>query len=417
MLPEIVVLLALVAMSAFFSGAEIALLSISEIKVRKLVRQRKRGAAALRKLKQNPHRLLVTILILNNVANIAAASLATVIFTEVFGSSGVGIATGVMTFIILVFGDLTPKSFGYHNAEKVSLAVAGPVYMLSKIMYPAVVLTEMLSAGILGIFGRRASKPGITEDEIRAALSMGAEAGAIEKDEEKMIHKIFEFGDTRVSEIMTPMRSVVSIRADQKLGEVLTKVLESRYSRIPVYGKKSGDVIGAVHIKSMLKYLKRMQFDAKVESFISPVIHVKESQKLDALMDDFRERGVHMAIVVDGKKRMKGIVTLEDLLEEIVGEIYDESDVKKAKLRVLDDKSMVAEGETALSDLSRATGMEFGRGDLKTIGDLIVSELGRLPRKGDCVRMKNFRIVVKDAGKERIKRIVIVKSRGRISRR
>lgn len=413
---EVVFLVILVALSGFFSGAEIAFFSLSDIKVRKLVRQRNRGAKLLRKLKEEPHKLLVTILIGNNLINIAAAALATIIFIDMFGSQGIGIATGVMTFIVLVFGEITPKTFCHQNAERVSLVLALPFYILTKILYPVVVFIEYLSLSILKIFGTRKKSPKITEEEIKTALRIGTEIGVIEKDEEEMIHNVFEFGDTVVSEVMIPKKKIVAIRSDMRLSDVLMKMLESRYSRIPVYKNSFDNMIGVIHIKGILKHLKRKQFDMEIEDLISPVMFVKENRNLDMLMDDFRERGIHMAIVTDEKGNVRGLVTLEDLLEEIVGEIYDESDVKKTKLRLFDEKSIIVEAETPLKDITRVMGIEFKEKDLKTIADLIVNKLGRFPKKGDDIRMKNFRIIVKSADKDRIKRIKIVKKRGKIKR-
>ena len=413
---EIVVLIILIVLSAVFSGSEIAFFSLSDIKVRKLVRQRKRGAKTLRKLKEGPHRLLVTILIGNNLVNIAAAALATVVFTDIFGSQGIGIATGVMTFLILVFGEITPKSFCHQNAEKVSLLMAGPLYVLTKILYPVIIFIEYLSLGILKVFGTRKKRPKITEEEIRTALHMGTEIGVIDKDEEEMIHNIFEFGDTMVSEVMVPRKKIVAIRSDMRISDVLTKMLESRYSRIPVYKNSFDNMIGVIHIKEILKHLKRKQFDMEIEKLVSPVMFVREDRNLDMLMDDFRESGTHMAIATDEKGNVKGLVTLEDLLEEIVGEIYDESDIKKTNLRLFDEKSIIVEAETPLKDVTKVMGMEFKQKGLETIADLIVKKLGRFPRKGDEIRMKNFRIIVSDAEKDRIKRIKIIKRRGKIRR-
>ena len=213
---------------------------------------------------------------------------------------------------------------------------------------------------------------------------------------------------------MVPRKNIVAIRSDMRLSDVLMKFLESRYSRIPVYKNSFDNMIGVIHVKDILKHLKRKQFDMEIEKLVSPVLFVNEDRNLDLLMDDFRETGTHMAIVTDKKGNVKGLVTLEDLLEEIVGEIYDESDVKKSKLRLLDERSIIVEAETPLKDITRVMGIEFGGKGLKTIADLIVKKLGRFPRKGDKIRMKNFRIIVKDAKDGEIKRIKIVKKRGKI---
>ncbi|NIO19410.1 MAG: DUF21 domain-containing protein [Candidatus Aenigmarchaeota archaeon] len=414
MWPDIFVLIVLLILSSIFSGSEIAFFSLSDIKVRKLVRQRKRGSKMLRRVKEEPHKLLVTILIWNNLVNIAAAALATVIFTEMFGSAGLGIATGVMTFLILIFGEITPKSFCYQNAERISLLFSGPLYILTKIFYPVVVFIEKLSLGILKIFGAKKKKQSITEEEIKTALSMGTEIGIIEKDEERMIKNIFEFGDTRVSEVMTPRKRITAIRSDMRISDALTKILESRYSRIPVYKNSFDNIIGIVHVQEILKHVKRKQFDTEIEKIVTPVMFVTKDKNLDPLLDDFRETGTHLAIVTDKKGNVRGLVTLEDLLEEIVGEIYDETDVQKTKLRLLDEKSIIVEAETPLKDITKVMGIEFKQKDLKTIADLIVNKLGRFPKKGDKIKLKNFRIIVKDADRERIKRIKIIKKRGKI---
>ena len=410
---EIMVFVILIALSAFFSGAEIALFSLGDIRVRKLVRQRRRGAKMLRKLKDNPHRLLVTILMCNNLANIAAAALATVTFTAMFGSGGIGIATGIMTFILLVFGEITPKSFCYHNAEKVSLIVAGPIYVLTKVLFPFVIIVEKLSLGMLRLFGHNRKRQRITEDDIKSALSMGAELGVIDEDEEEMIRNIFDFGDTRVSEVMMPRSKMVAIRSDRKLGDVLMKMLGTRYSRMPVYKGKFDNMIGVIHVKDILKHVRKKSFDMEIEGVISPVMFVDENKKLDDLMDDFRERGIHLAIVRAGRK-VKGLVTFEDLLEEIVGEIYDESDVKDSKLRQMDEKSVIVDAGASISEIRKATGIDFGQKNLKTISELFVSKTGRMPRKGDFLMLNNFRIIVKDADSHKIKRVKIVKKKGKI---
>lgn len=413
---EIFVLLILLIISAIFSGSEIAFFSLSDIKVRRLVRQRKRGAKTLRRLKEDPHKLLVTILIGNNLVNVAAAALATMMFTEIFGSTGFGIATGIMTFLILVFGEITPKSFCYQNAERVSLVVAMPIYILTKILYPLVVFVENLSLLIMKIFGGKKKHPEMTEEDIQTALSMGAEVGVIEKEEEEMIKNIFEFGDTRVADVMTLRKDIVAIRSDQRVSDVVMKILQSRFSRIPVYKNSFDNMIGVIHIKDILKHLKRKQFDTEIEKLVSPVLFVREDENLNLLLDQFKETGIHLAIVTDKKGNVKGLVTLEDLLEEIVGEIYDESDVRKTKLRFMNEKSIIVEAETPLKDISKVMGVELKEKGLKTVADLIVNKLGRFPKKGDKIRMRNLRIIISDADKDRIKRIKIVKKRGKIRR-
>jgi CBS domain containing-hemolysin-like protein len=416
MLLELIVLVILIVLSAFFSGSEIALFSLSNIKLKKLLKARKRGARTLKKLKARPHRLLVTILIGNNIVNIGAASLATLVITEAFGSSGIGIAIGIMTFLILVFGEITPKSFFHQKAEKMSLLVARPLYVLSYILYPVIVFLEFINRGILRIGRVKKAKDEITEEEIMAALSLGAEAGVIEKEEEEMIENIIDFGDSTIKEVMTPIRQVATISSDKKLMHVITKILETKYSRIPVYRKNLNNIIGIVNLRSILKYVKRKDFDTPVEKLIYPVIHVRENDKLDDVFDSLKENATHMAIVLGRDKKVKGIVTMEDLLEEIVGEIYDESDIKRVRIHFINKKTAMVSGGIFIKDLQEKIGIPL-KGKTFTISDVVSARFNNRPKRGRKIELKNFILTVMEVDRttpSKIKRIKIVKKRGKI---
>lgn len=413
---EIVVLVVLIALSGFFSGAEIALFSLSNIKVRKLVKARRRGAKTLRKLKSNPHRMLVTILIGNNIVNIGAAALATVVATQSFGSVGLGIATGIMTFLILIFGEIVPKSFFHQNRERMSLVVAQPIYVLSYIMYPVIAVVELISKGILRLGGVRKPRDEITEEEIIAALSLGAEAGAIDRDESEMMQNVIDFGDSTVEEVMTPMKRMVSISSNNNLMDVIAKMLETKYSRIPVYRKRPRKIVGVVNLRSILPHIKSKNFDIIVEEVMDPVIFVGQGEMLDDVFDKLREHSAHMAVVLDKQKRVKGIVTMEDLLEEIVGEIYDESDRKRVRVHFMDRKTAIVNGDMLVTDLQEKIGIPL-RGKFATISDLLSARFEGRPRKGRGIKLKNFTLTVMDVDKDdqaKIKRIKIVKRRGKI---
>lgn len=413
---EILALIALIALSGFFSGAEIALFSLSNIKVRKLVKAKRRGAKTLRKLKSNPHRMLVTILIGNNIANIGAAALATVVATQSFGSVGLGIATGIVTFLILIFGEIVPKSFFHQNRERMSLVVAQPIYVLSYIMYPVIAVVEFISKGILRLGGVRKPRDEITEEEIIAALSLGAEAGAIDRDESEMMQNVIDFGDSTVEEVMTPVKRMVSISSNNNLMDVIAKMLETKYSRIPVYRKRPRKIVGVVNLRSILPHIKSKNFDIIVEEVMDPVIFVGENEMLDDVFDKLREHSAHMAVVLDKQKRVKGIVTMEDLLEEIVGEIYDESDRKRVRVHFMDRKTAIVNGDMLVTDLQEKIGIPL-RGKSATISDLLSARFDGRPRKGRGIKLKNFTLTVMDVDKDdqaKIKRIKIVKRRGKI---
>ncbi len=413
---EILLLAILIALSALFSGSEIALFSLSNIKLRKLIRERKGGARTLKKLKGNPHRMLVTILIGNNVVNIGAAALATMLFTDMFGSSGIGMATGIMTFLILVFGEITPKSFFHQNAERMSLLVARPIYILTYVMYPVTIVIESISRGILRAGGMKRKRDDITEEELMAALSLSAEAGVIERDEEEMMQNVIDFADSTVKEAYRPIKSVVMVKSGKTLMDVITMMLETKYSRIPVYDRKEKRITGVVNLRGMLPYIKSKKLDAPVDDMIDPVIYVKENDMLDDVFDKMKMHSTHLAVVRDAKKNIKGIVTMEDLLEEIVGEIYDESDRKRVRLQHIDRKTAVVRGDMLVKELQEKIGIPL-RGNFATISDLVSARFEGKPKKGGQVKLKNFTLTVLDVGRKDpsiIKRIKVVKRRGKI---
>lgn len=415
---EVLVLIALIALSGFFSGAEIALFSLSKIKVRKLMKARRRGAKTLKKLKSNPHRMLVTILIGNNIVNISAAAFATIVFTDAFGSVGIGIATGIMTFLILIFGEIVPKSFFHQNAERMSLIIAQPVYILSYILYPLIVLVEFISKGILRLGGARTTKDEITEEEIIAALSLGTEAGVIERDESEMMQNVIDFGDSKVDEAMTPVKSVVSISANDRIMDVIGTMLRTKFSRIPVFNKDRKNIVGVVNLRSILPHIKNQNFDIVIENVMDSVISVKESDMLDDAFDKMREHSAHMAVVRDKKRRVIGIVTMEDLLEEIVGEIYDESDKKRVRVHFIGRKTAIVNGDMLVKDLQEKMGIPL-MGKFATISELLSARLDGKPKRRRSIKLKNFTLTVIDVDRkdpEKIKRIKIVKRRGKIGK-
>lgn len=411
-----IALVILIVLSAFFSGTEIAMFSLSEIKVRKLVRRRKRGAKTLAKLKEDPHRLLTTILIGNNLINILAASIATVLFTDLFGSSGVGIATGVMTFLVLVFGEITPKTYFYQNAERMARLVAKPIWILSKVLYPVIVFVEGISSGILRLMGKRRKKESISQEEIREALSLGAKEGVIQRDEEEMIHNIFEFGSTQVRDVMTPKKKMFALSCRMQLGRAMGRILEKKYSRIPLYKGSRKNIVGMLNVRDMLKYIRKQRFETRLEQIMGPAMYVKEDQKIDLLMDDFRESGMHMAVVVNKKNEVKGLVTLEDILEEIVGEIYDEPDIGREQIRFIDRKTAMVNGDMLVKHLQQEIGIPL-RSDKATISELVSARFDGRPKKGKKIKLKNFIIRVSKVNKydpSKVTRIKITKRRGKI---
>jgi len=408
-LVELGILIILLALSAFFSGSETALFSLNMVDVKKLVNQGKKNAELLNKMKSKPQKLLITILVGNNLVNIAAASVATYIAIKAFGSTGIGIATGVMTLFVLIFGEITPKSISYNKAEKISLAIAKPIYLFYILFSPIVWMIEKVTNTILKVFGAHIYERRVTEEEIKTIIEMGTEAGVIEKDEREMIHNIFEFGDTDAEKIMTPRSEMVSLDAKTKLIKALEVMIKTGFSRIPVYEGNENNIIGIIYIKDLLKHIKRKRFDKRIKDMVKPVLFVPETKNLDELLNELREKGMHMAIVVDDRGEVKGLITLEDLLEEIVGEIYDEGEKQKRNIRKVDEKTIIAEPYATLKEINKALGLRLKDEKFSTIAGFIINRLGRIPRKGEKLKVKKVEIKIEDASERKIKKIKIKK--------
>ncbi|MEA3230051.1 MAG: hemolysin family protein, partial [archaeon] len=261
---QIFILIILIIFSALFSGIETALISVNMIKVNSLLKQKRKGSEALYRLKQNPHKLIVTILIGNNLVNITAASLATVIFTDLFGSGGIGIATGIMTFLILIFGEITPKTLASQNAEAISLIVARPLELFSIFFSPFVSFFENISRFMSYLFGSKKSAE-LSEDEMKIIVTMGVEEGIMNKEAGEMMHNVLEFKGTKVTEVMTPKVSVEMIDSDKQLKDVIDFVVKMPFSRYPVYSGNKDNITGILYIDDVLRYTKDKKMEVKIK--------------------------------------------------------------------------------------------------------------------------------------------------------
>ncbi len=293
-------------------------MSLSLLKVRTLVKLKKPGAASLHRIKRNPHRLLIAILIGNNLANIAAASLATIIATEAFGSAGVGIATGVMTFLVLVFGEITPKSIAVQNAEKISLFLAKPLEIFIFILYPLVILFEYLTR-FLSRFGQR--KKALTEEELRAIVTISREEGVLDREAMEMIHSVLDFEETKVSKILTSRRWIIMLDENLSVKEAAKKISKYPFDRFPIYRFNEDNVVGVIDIGDVIKNINKKNKILK-DIALRPIF-VNKDDYIDSVLLKFKTRGRKMAIVLDDKKKVVGIVTIQDLIEEIIGDIFE----------------------------------------------------------------------------------------------
>lgn len=409
---EIVSLAVLFLLSAFFSGSETAYLAVSRAKIRKLAKDGDPRAQVLLHLIEHPNRVIVTILVGNNLVNITAASLATSLAIEAFGSKGIGIATGVVTLIVLIFGEITPKSYSATNAEKVALFVARPIYLLMKLLAPLVLLLSKFAKLLVKSFGGEVKLgPFITEEELKMLVEVGEEVGAIEKEEKEMISGIFEFGDTDVKEIMVPRIDMKCIEAGESIETARKLILETGHSRIPVYEGSIDNIIGILYAKDLLKYLNSKGAKPKsLREIIRPAYFVPETKKLDDLLREFQQNRVQIAIVVDEYGGTAGMVTLEDILEEIVGEIKDEYDIAEEEpLERIDEKQAIVDARMSIHDVNEALDINLPEEEFDTIGGLVFNTIGRIPSPGDEVEIDGVKLRVEKMRGRRIMKVRVIR--------
>jgi putative hemolysin len=330
---ELILLLIFILFSAFFSLSETAITTVSRLRIAHLVEGKKPGAKNLRRLREDPAKLLATILVGNNIVNISASILGATVATSYFHKLGMkeeglilGIATGLMTLLILVFGEITPKTLAIHNAESLALLVSPVMTVFEAILYPVAWLMTTISRPFVFLFRGKIPEQGpfVTEEEIKALLFVGEREGVIEREEREMISSVFKFGDLTVKEVMTPLQKMVCVDNGDSVGNAITRIKESGHSRLPIFDKSMDNIVGVIFAKDLLDAGK----GEKVGEYIRPVIFIPGNKKVSDLMDQMQSEYKHMAIVIDEYGRTIGLVSLEDLLEEIVGEIHDEYERK-----------------------------------------------------------------------------------------
>lgn len=396
MIGSILLLLLLVVLSAFFSGAEIALFSLGEARVRALVEEGRRGADALAELKANPERLLVTILIGNNVVNIGAASLATAVALDVFGSSGVAYATGFMTLLVLILGEITPKGLASANAVTYGLAVAPVIRFLSRLLMPLVRPLEALTQW----FVRRsdsAGMPSVTEGEIREMTLIGHQEGAIDEHERQIIERAFRLDETRAWDVMTPRVEIVAWPAQTTLARIAPELPTVRYSRVPLYGESIDDIRGVLYTRDAYQALLAGQRDVPLASLAREPLLVPGSIPLTRLLSDFQTRRIHMGLIIDEYGGTDGLVTLEDILEELVGEIVDETDADRQPIIRLGRNEVVVRGNTDLREINHYFNTQFPQLEHRSLNGYLLDELGYVPKPGEELEREGLRLRIMDS--------------------
>lgn len=406
------ILLLLLLCSAFFSSAETAFMTVNKIRMRSLAEENVSNAVTVCKLIEEPSKLLSTILIGNNIVNILTSSLATVLATRHFGSAAVGLVTGVLTIMVLLFGEITPKSMATYHAEKMALSYAKAIYFLTRILTPVIFIINKLSHGLLILMRIDPNKKPttMTEKELLTIVDVSHEEGVIETEEHEMITNVVDFGDTLVKDIMTPRVEVCCVKQDVAYQELVEKFQEDKYTRLPVYEESIDEIVGIISIKDIFFYKQEHKDEegfSILECMRKPYF-TYEFKKTSELLRDMKLESVSIAIVLDEYGSMVGVVTMEDLLEEIVGDIRDEYDEDEEEdIQCVADGEYTAKGSIRLEDFNELTNMQIESNDYDSIAGYIIEQLEHIPEVGETVKTGNVTLTVLGVDKQRIEEVGI----------
>ncbi len=406
---EISALAVLIGLSGFFSGLEVALVGVRKSKVVQLLNEGKKGAKALHKLKMNPSWMMSSVNLGNNLVNVGASALATSVAIRLFGDDGLGIAVGVMTFLILVFGEITPKTYCNANSTKIALRYAPVLLAFSYVFYPVVKFFEIITRGVVKVTGSSHTPPPITEEEIKGVIDQGLEEKALEKDEMELVHGALKFDDTVIRSVMTPRTKMFSLNSKMLLFEALPQINQSGHSRIPIFGESSDDIVGFIHVRDVLKELEQDNKMTSLEKIARKPVFVSQEKMVSALLKEMKGRKTHIAIVVDEHGGVEGLVTLEDLLEEIVGEIEDETDLtRQAGYEKIDQDTIITNGDIEIDKINEIFETRVPEGDdYASLNGLLHERLQDIPQEGDKVEIDELRIIVEKVSKNIPKKIRI----------
>ncbi|HEA46858.1 MAG TPA: HlyC/CorC family transporter [bacterium] len=401
---KIVALIILLALSALFSGSETALFSLSKLRIRRLEERKRRGFEVVKRLLEDPHRLITTILIGNMVVNISASTIVTAIAIPLFGQKGVAVAIGVMIFLLLIFGEITPKTYAVQNAETISLLVARPLEIFSIIILPLRRALESVSDLFLPLFRSKYPPrvPSVTEDEIKTMVTVGEREGVLGEEEKEMIHSIFKFTDTRAFETMIPRTDMVCLEADATVGEALDFIRKTGHSRIPVYQGRVDNMVGIIYAKDILSHFKKENYQLKLRDLVRPPYFIPETKRVPSLLKEFQKRRIQMALVVNEYGGIEGLVTLEDLIEEIVGEIPPEYRKEKRLIERIDRHTLRVSGRLEIDEANRVLKLRLPENGFETIGGFIFNLIGRIPKEREEIKYKKLSFTIEKATPKRI---------------
>lgn len=398
----------LIMLSAFFSSAETTFLSVNKIRLKNYADNGNKKAEIALKIAENYDSTLSTILVGNNVVNIASASVATVLFTRLVGQNyGAAVSTAVMTILVLIFGEVLPKSFAKANAEKLSLVIASPLYFCIVVLKPVVIIFVKLTE-----FAKKLSKaeaePSVTEEELKYIIESIEEEGVLEQEESELVQSALEFDDITVKEILTPRVDIVAVDINDSINDAIDLVKENGYSRMPVYEKSIDKVVGVVRARDIL-LAKLSGKNVEIKDMLKKCLFIHKNMNISQLLNKFQEKNMHVAIVSDDYGGTMGLVTMEDVLEELVGDIWDEYDEIIEEFVKISDNEYEISGNYDIYDmLERLNISEKGFDcDYSTVGGWVIDNLQKIPLKGDRFTFRNFNVTVKEVSEQRVVKISV----------
>ncbi|WP_380675119.1 hemolysin family protein [Salinigranum sp. GCM10025319] len=408
----VVAIAVLIGLSAFFSSSEIAMFSLAKHRVDNMVEEGVPGAAAVKQLKEDPHRLLVTILVGNNLVNIAMTSIATGLLAIILDNQGLAViaSTFGITALVLLFGESAPKSYAVENTESWSLRVARPLKLSEYVLFPLIVVFDYLTRLINRVTGGRSAieTSYVTREEIRDIIETGEREGVIEEDEREMFQRVFRFNNTIAKEVMTPRLDMTAVPKDATLDEAIETCVQSDHERVPVYDGNLDNVIGIVNIRDLVREKHYGEGTAKLTDLVHPTLHVPESKNVDELLQEIQNERMQMVVVIDEFGTTEGLITMEDLIEEIVGEILEGGE--EEPFEFLDDGACLVRGEVNIEEVNEVLDIDLPEGEeFETIAGFIFNRAGRLVEEGEEIEYDGVVIRIEQVDNTRIMKARIVR--------
>ena len=406
---QIVLLVFLLIGSAFFSASETSLMSLSKIKLRYMEEEGVKGAKLVVSLTEKSGDLLSSILVGNNLVNIAATSVSTSLFLTIYGAKGVAIATAVMTVLVLIFGEITPKTIAANNPEKFSLIVSKPINLVMKITKPVVWVFNLLTGIIFKLLGidNKGAKPFITEEELKTMVNVSHEEGVLEMEEREIINNVFQFGDMQAKEAMIQRLDMVAISIEDTYDEIIELFKKEKLSRLPVYKESIDDIVGILNIKDIIFLNDEEIKNFDIKNYVREAFFTYEFKKITQLLEEMKKEKSQMAIVVDEYGGTAGLLTIEDLVEVIVGDIDDEYDEEEEEIVKVSENEYLVEGSTKIIDVNEILGINFESEEFDSIGGFIIGYLKRIPEENELIEVENVKFNIESIDKNRINKIRI----------